>query len=305
MFSQEQATEESRTNRTQSNDQTMRKSDEKEQVKRTRRSIPRQTDKDLLNVNIIMNTVNIAFLCIFTMILVGYLTKKEKNHSRKIDLCRENVTKLIKEKHLYITARVNEFHTRNIENLKNNYQDLKDKFDMLVTIFQDICKAHRTNTPYPIRLTKGHTNEDFATMVRITHWNGQWRDDNNTSLSPSSFLQCPQDLPKPQSIREWQRLARIFYEESGTCILIPHILELEENPYAPTIDISHLAVDQLCRTPVCINPNVEYEGKETKCQYCTRICCNCMNCSRFRGFFKIRTALINTGKVDCWDHYNE
>jgi len=30
LFSQEQATEESRTNRTQSNDQTMRKSDEKD-----------------------------------------------------------------------------------------------------------------------------------------------------------------------------------------------------------------------------------------------------------------------------------
>lgn len=291
-------------NRTRKDVTTAKNEQKDKQLTRKRRSVPSQTDNDLLHINIIINTVNIAFLCIFTIVIAGYLAKKDRNYSRKIKQCQEIVTELIKEKHMYITARVNEFHTQRSELTARHHMELKDKFDMLVTIFQDICKAHRTNTPYPIRLTKGHSNEDFAT-VRITHWNGQWRDDNNTSLSPSCFLQCPQDLPKPQNLREWQRLARIFYEESGTCILVPHISELEENSYAPTIDISHLAVDQLCRTPVCIRPDVEYEGKEAKCQYCTRVCCNCMNCNRFRGFFKIRTALINTEKVDCWDHYNE
>jgi len=80
---------------------------------------------------------------------------------------------------------------------------------------------------------------------------------------------------------------------------------LENHTYIPTIDINQLAIGQLCRTPVCFNPNVEYEGKESKCQYCMQVCCNCTNCIRFRGFFKIRTALINTGKIDSWDHYNE
>ena len=60
--------------------------------------------------------------------------------------------------------------------------------------------------------------------------------------------------------------------------------------------------NQLCTTPVCIKPDLNYEGKASKCHYCNNICCNCENCKKFRAFFQIRTALINTGKVNHWDY---
>ena len=276
--------------------------------KRSKRSAEETSDNDLINVNIVMSAVNIALLCIFTVILGGLLKYIDRENVRNKTEKHEAVMEQINKKHTYITGRVNEFHAQHKEIYVQLQNEIKGRFDMMITMFQEICKNTRLNTPYPMRLTRGHTNEDFANMVRITHWNGQWRDNNNTSLSPSAFLQCPQDLPKPQHHKEWQRLARLFYEESGVNILMPRysdIEDMENLTYTPTMDIDHLDTQQLCRTPVCFNPNVKYEGKESKCQYCTQVCCNCLNCTRFRGFFKIRTALINTGKIDSWDHYNQ
>ena len=275
---------------------------------RIRRSVGKNPDTDLLVINITMSAVYIALLCVFALTLTGWETYKDKQDTRHRTLNHDALAELIKMKHNYITNRVNEFHVQRKEIYTAQHNEMKDKFDMLVTIFKEICREIAVTTPYPVRLTRGHTNEDFATMVRITHWNGQWRDNNNTTLKPSAFLGCTRDLPKPQNRKEWQRLARIFYEESGSNIILPRysdVENMENDTYTPTLGINQLALRQLCRTPVCFNPNVELKGKESKCQYCMQICCNCTNCIRFRGFFKIRTALINTGKVDSWDHHNE
>ena len=276
--------------------------------RRHKRSIDHKVDNDLMNVNIIMSATILALICTFVVLVATWEAYKDKEDIKQRTTNYKALEDLIKTKHHYVTSRINEFHVQRKEIYALQHNETKGKFDMLITIFQEICKDLQINTPYPVRLTRGHTNEDFANMVRITHWNGQWRDDHNTSLSPSAFLNCPRDLPKPQTRKEWHRLARLFYEESGSNIIMPRysdVENLENHTYIPTIDINQLAIGQLCRTPVCFNPNVEYEGKESKCQYCMQVCCNCTNCIRFRGFFKIRTALINTGKIDSWDHYNE
>jgi len=255
----------------------------------------------------VMNTVNVALLCIFTIIMCGYLNYIDKENTKVRSKKHDQVMVQINEKHMLITKRMQEFHDRHHKIYESLKQETISRFDTMILAFQEICKNTRLNTPYPMRLTKGHTNEDFANMVRITHWNGQWRDDNNTSLSPSVFLQCPRDLPKPMHYKEWQRLARLFYEESGINLFIPDYTgdgEME-NPTYPVLDVDQLDEQQLCRTPVCFNPDLKYEGKENKCQYCMQVCCNCINCKRYRGFFKIRTTLINTGKIDSWDHYNQ
>ena len=279
----------------------------KKEKKRGKRSTPRIENNDLINVNTVMNTVNIALLCIFTVIMCGYLNYIDKENIKVRTKKHEQVISQINKKHMFMTERIQEFHDHHREIYERLKQETRGKFDMMITVFQEICKNTRLNTPYPMRLTKGHTNEDFDNMVRITHWNGQWRDDNNTSLSPSAFLQCPRDLPKPMHYKEWQRLARLFYEESGMNLFIPDYAGegVMENPTYPVLDVDQLDEQQLCCTPVCFNPDLKYEGKESKCQYCMQVCCNCVNCNRYRAFFKIRTTLINTGKIDSWDYYNQ
>ena len=278
----------------------------KKEKKRRKRSTQRIENVDLINVNMVMNTVNVALLCIFTVIMCGYLNYIDKENAKVRTKKHEQIMDQLKTKYRLMAERLEEFHDHHREMYELLKKEINGKFDMLIIAFQEICKNTRLNTPFPMRLTKGHTNEDFANMVRIVHWNGQWRDDNNTSLSPSVFLQCPRDLPKPMHYKEWQRLARLFYEESGLNLFTPDYTGegVMENPTYPVMDVNQLDVQQLCRTPVCFNPDLMYEGKESKCQYCMQVCCNCVNCERYRVFFKIRTTLINTGKTDSWDHHN-
>jgi len=251
-----------------------------------------------------MTTVNVALLCIFTVIMCGYLNYIDKENAKIRTQKHRRLIDRLEDNHKEVTDQLEESDKHHRETYEKAKKEACDKFDVLVMIFQEICKETKLSTPFPVRLTKGHTNEDFATMVQIVHWNGQWRDDNNTSLSPSVFLQCPKDLPRPMHYKEWQRLAKLFYEESGLNLFIPDYTGEEkiENSRHPTLDVNQIDEQQLCRTPVCFSPNLMYEGKESKCHYCMSVCCNCINCERYRGFFKIRTTLINTGRTDKWDY---
>jgi len=74
--------------------------------------------------------------------------------------------------------------------------------------------------------------------------------------------------------------------------------------YINDADLKKMSVDQLCRTPICIKPDTTYDYKQQKCQYCNHICCDCYNCTKYRGTFGIRTSLIRTGKVADWDKIN-
>ena len=174
--------------------------------------------------------------------------------------------------------------------------------ETLIKIYRETLKQNAINSPYPIKLTGGHFNEDFAIIARIIHWTTQWREDSNTSLIPSSFVICPHYLPTPVTPNEWNRIGRKFYEESG--MTLEMMSEHNDDGYAEILDVNNLGKDQLCTTPVCIKPDLKQEGKETKCHYCNGICCNCLNCQKYRAFFQIRTALINTGKIDRWDYLN-
>jgi len=52
----------------------------KHEKKRRKRSITGTENNDLINVNIVMNTVNIALLCIFTVVMCGYLNYIDKEN---------------------------------------------------------------------------------------------------------------------------------------------------------------------------------------------------------------------------------
>ena len=129
--------------------------------------------------------------------------------------------------------------------------------------------------------------------------------DDNPNLLPSCQIVCPQDLPKPRSEIEWMRLGELFDREAGILIDMPErnaVTELVD--YINDADLKTMSVDQLCRTPICIKPDTTYDYKQQKCQYCNHICCDCYNCTKYRGIFGIRTSLIRTGKVADWDKIN-
>jgi len=277
----------------------------KDQIKRIRRSVVTNQVLNIQNVNLVMNGILLAMIACVTIAVFGWTSYLDEEN-RKTQAQRH--TALMGELESKQTCIMEELRRLGNENLlrsQENDANIQRKHDMLLLVFQEICKETRLSTPYPIRLTKGHTNEDFATMVRIAHWNGQWRENYNTTLQPTAFFHCPRDLPKPQTSLEWKRLADVFYIESGLEIQKPTNTTpgvLEQNDNIPVTSIDQVDLDHLCRTPICVKPDVLYSGKETKCQYCMEVCCNCNNCEKYRGFFQIRTANINTSQVDKWDY---
>jgi len=277
----------------------------KDQIKRIRRNVVMNRALNIQNVNLVMNGILLAVISCATIAIFGWTSYLDEEN-RKTQTRRH--TMIIDELGSQQSCLMQELRRLGDENLakaQENDANIQQKHDMLLMVFQEICKETRSSTPYPIKLTRGHTNEDFATMVRIAHWNGQWREDHNTSLKPTAFFLCPCDLPKPQTSLEWKRLAEIFYIESGLEIQRPTYAVSgvsEEGNNIPITSIDQVDLDHLCRTPICVEPNVMYSGKETKCQHCMEVCCNCNNCEKYRGFFQIRTANINTGQVDKWDY---
>jgi len=165
----------------------------------------------------------------------------------------------------------------------------------------------RIRSPYPVELRGGSIegHPDFAIICQIIHWNVQWIMDDNPNLLPSCQIVCPQDLPKPRCEIEWIRLTELFDREAGILIDKPEgnaVTELVD--YINDADLKTMSLDQLCRTPICVKPDATYEHKQQKCQYCNHICCDCYNCTKYRGVFGIRTSLIRTGKVADWHNIN-
>jgi len=137
--------------------------------KRSKRNAEETSDNDLINVNIVMSAVNIALLCIFTVILGGLLNYIDRGNIRNKTEKHEAVMEQINKKHIYITGRVNEFHAQHKEIYAQLQNEINGRFDMMITMFQEICKNTRLNTPYLMRLSRGHTNEDFANMIYLSH----------------------------------------------------------------------------------------------------------------------------------------
>jgi len=277
----------------------------KDQIKRIRRSVVTDRVLNIQNVNLVMNGILLAMLACATIAVFGWTSYLDEGNRKTQAQRYTTIMGELESQQTCMMEELRRLGNDNVTRSQENDANIQRKHDMLLLVFQEICKETRLSTPYPIKLTRGHTNEDFATMVRIAHWNGQWRENHNTTLQPTAFFHCPRDLPKPQTSLEWKRLTDVFYIESGLEIqkptnTIPEALDQDSN--IPITSIDQVDLDHLCRTPICIEPNVLYSGKETKCQYCMEICCNCNNCEKYRGFFQIRTANINTGQVDKWDY---
>ena len=277
---------------------------------RAKRSVNMKANPPYQEINVMLTTVAIGFICVNIVVLGGYIERKTREAKNARHGYHSSIARTVIEKYRHNKEAMNEYHNTSLtdmirrhnmvmEEMKKMDVTIRGKMDSLVAIYQDILKQNATNSPYPIRLTGGHFNEDFAIIAKIMHWNVQWRENGNVNLMPSSFTRCTHDLPSPETSFEWDRMIRKFYEESGMTLEKP---SEEDDGYAEILDITHLNKNQLCTTPACIKPDLHYEGKTSKCHYCNNICCNCENCKKFRAFFQIRTALINTGKVKNWDY---
>jgi len=278
--------------------------------KRAKRSANIKNETPYPEINVMLTTVAIGFICVGIVVIGGYIERKTREARNARHEYHASISGTVINRYEQTRKTMIEHYNLNLTDMKAYYTTLwekiesmhvkgQEKMETLVAIYQDILKQHATNSPYPIRLTGGHFNEDFAIIAKIMHWNVQWRENGNVNLMPSSFIKCPHDLPSPETSFEWDRLIRKFYEESGLTLEKP---SEDDDGYAEILDVTHLTKKQLCATPVCIKPDLNYEGKESKCHYCNNICCNCENCKKFRAFFQIRTALINTGKVNHWDY---
>jgi len=269
---------------------------------RTKRSVNRIHVTPYPEINVMLTTVAIAFICIAIVVLGGYIERKMREARNARYEYQRATGEEIREKFEHTKAAMQDFHRIGMGKIEQLGNLTQEKMETLIKIYRETLKQNAINSPYPIKLTGGHFNEDFAIIARIIHWNTQWREDSNTSLIPSSFVICPHYLPAPVTPNEWNRIGRKFYEESG--MTLETMSEHNDDGYAEILDVNNLGKDQLCTTPVCIKPDLKHEGKETKCHYCNGICCNCMNCRKYRAFFQIRTALINTGKINRWDYLN-
>ena len=269
---------------------------------RTKRSTTKTYTTPYPEINILLTTVAIAFICIAIVILGGYIERKTREARNARYEYQRATCEEIREKYESTRGAMQDFHRIATTKTEQVASLIQEKMEMLIKIYQESLRQNALNSPYPIKLTGGHFNEDFATIARIIHWNGQWRDDSNTSLLPSSFVICPHNLPEPVTPNEWGKHVRKFYEESGMTLEVAN--EDIDVSHAEILDVDNLGKEQMCTTPVCIKPDLKYEGKKNKCHYCNGICCNCMNCQKYRAFFQIRTALINTGKIDRWDYLN-
>ena len=277
----------------------------KNQIKRIRRSVVMNQALNIQNVNLVMNGILLAVISCATIAIFGWTSYLDEENRKTQTRRHTTIIDELGSQQSCLMLELRKLKDENLARDQENDANTQQKHNMLLMVFQEICQEIRLSTPYPIKLTKGHTDEDFAVMVRITHWNGQWREDNNTSLKPTAFLYCPKDLPQPQTSLEWKKLADLFYIESGLEVQKPTFTASgapEQNNNVPIISIDQVDLDHLCRTPICVRPDVMYNGKETKCHYCMKVCCNCSNCEKYRGFFQIRTANINTGQIDKWDY---
>ena len=269
---------------------------------RSKRSVTKVQGIPYTEINVMLTAIAIAFICIGIVTLGGYTERKMREARNARYEYQRAICEDIREKYENTRGAMQDFH-RILSGKSDQLANLiQEKMEVLLNVYRENLRQNAINSPYPIKLTGGHFNEDFASIARIIHWNSQWRDDSNTSLIPSSFVICPQNLPVPVTPSEWNKHVRKFYEESG--MTLEKEDENEEERHEEVLDINHLSKEQLCTTPVCVKPDLKQEGKESKCQYCNGICCNCMNCQKYRAFFQIRTALINTGKVDRWDYIN-
>jgi len=260
---------------------------------RVKRSANIKNETPYPEINVMLTTVAIGFICVGIVVLGGYIERKTREARNARHTYHASISGTVIDKYNHTRAAMTDhhnismadmkaYHNMSMEEIKNMHITIQGRMDTLVAIYQDILKQHATNSPYPIRLTGGHFNEDFAIIAKIMHWNVQWRENGNVSLMPSSFIKCPHDLPLPATSFEWDRLVRKFYEESGLTLEKP---SEDDDGYAEILDVTHLNKKQLCTTPVCIKPDLNYEGKESKCHYCNNICCNCENCKKFRAFF--------------------
>ena len=280
----------------------------KEERIRSKRNVVMSQERNIQTVNLIMNGIILAVISMAVIAIFGWTSQVDQKNKKINTLRHKAIVDNIRYQQLCLMQELQKMECGNLARADENRADIQKKNDILLMVFQEICKETRLSTPYPIKLTRGHTSEDFAKMIQITHWNKQWREDHNASLKPTAFFQCPRDLPKPQDRAEWKRLADLFYIEAGLTIAKPTCSVMEDlnrMDSPPINSIDQIDIDHLCRTPICIEPNVKYSGKEHKCQYCTGICCNCKNCETYRGFFQIRTAVINTGEIDTWDYHRQ
>jgi len=269
---------------------------------RSKRSVTKVKGIPYTEINVMLTTVAIAFICIATIVLGGYVERKMREARNARYEYQRAACEDIREKYENTRGAMQDFH-RILSGKSDQLGVLiHEKMEVLMKIYRENLRQNAINSPYPIKLTGGHFNEDFANIARIIHWNSQWRDDSNTSLIPSSFVICPQNLPAPVTPSEWNKHVRKFYEESG--MTLEKEDENAEERHEEILDMDNLGKEQMCTTPVCVKPDLKHEGKESKCQYCNGICCNCMNCQKYRAFFQIRTALISTGKIDRWDYIN-
>jgi len=267
---------------------------------RSKRSVEKKTTIPYPEINVMLTTVAIAFICIGIVVLGGYFEKKMREARNARRDCSQKFCQQISTQYEFHNNTVVESHKVIMSKMDNLMNYMQDKMNTLIQAYHEMIKQNLVNTPYPMKLSGAQINEDFATIVRIIHWNVQWRDDNNVGLIPSSFVTCTNYLPTPQIPQEWEKIVRKFYDESGMTLEKPN--ENDQENYDDVLDIEKISKKQLCRTPVCVSPDLYLKGKETRCHYCNGLCCNCENCTKFRAFFQIRTALINTGKINKWDY---
>jgi len=144
---------------------------------RPKRSVTETKGVPYTEINVMLTTVAIGFICIGIVVIGGYTERKMREAKNARYEYHRATCEDIREKYENTRGAMQDFHRILSGKSDQLGMLIKEKMEVLITIYRENIKQNAMNSPYPIKLTGGHFNEDFATITRIIHWNGQYKPD--------------------------------------------------------------------------------------------------------------------------------
>jgi len=109
---------------------------------------------NIQNVNLVMNGILLAMIACVTIAIFGWTSYLDEEN-RKTQAHRYTTTMgELESQQTCIMEELRRMGNENSTRAQENDANIQHKHDMLLLVFQEICKETRLSTPYPIRLTK-------------------------------------------------------------------------------------------------------------------------------------------------------
>ena len=121
--------------------------------KRSKRSVTKINGIPYTEINVILTTVVIAFICIAIVVLGGYLERKMREARDARSEYQRATFEYIREKYENTRGAMQDFH-RILSGKSDQLGNLlEEKMEVLIKIYRENLRQNAINSPYPIKLT--------------------------------------------------------------------------------------------------------------------------------------------------------